>query len=230
MNYSKLFITLALGCFLGACGKLEGTLKVNDAFEVYQKKGAITVVEGAYDAKVSVSGSSTKMSIKGGPQKISTSFKLPKLEQFKNLWRNDELNLKGDQIGQPFNVKIVLTNEVTDGGTTRGTESCVYDTREIREYICRDERVVSGSREVCKEKDGRQVCHTEYEYRNERVCGYETRTITIYGERNYEGYTSYEKRGGTVTLSQGGGVVARMFDKGASRSGFNRTYTGSCQR
>jgi hypothetical protein len=215
MNMKSLMIAaLVLGTV--GCKRMSGTMQITDDVTINTKKGAVTLGEGNYATTVSASSSSTKVKLKGNGG--SYTVKLPAIPELQNKWGEGRIYLKGSQIGQPFDVAINLdVSTGADSGTISRTESCVYDTRTYQDWVCRP-----GHDTVC-DRDGE--CHTI----PSQDCGWETRTETIYGDQEVEGYYSTTRRSAELRFVRAR-VVGRLVDNSQSKSRFNVTYTGPCRR
>lgn len=216
---------------LAACGKrLEGSMQISSNLTVNTKKGQIQIPSGTY--KTVVKATASKATVEMQTQARKVSFSLPAIQELQDKWGQGRVYIRGEQIGQNFDIDLDLDVSSSRSGSRISYESCVYDTRSYQEWVCRDVR--REGRERCYQKPGtdgneRSDFRCEREYYYERQCGYETRTEIIYGQREVEGYYETLRRTGTLKLIRGGSTVGRLIDGNQTSTNFVRTYTGSCR-
>lgn len=125
-----------------ACVNPSGNVVVKKAsqFErktIFGKKKKFTVKPGTYKAKL-VMTSSKKAKLKITGVKHNIKLKIPsRIEQ------NGTTHLSAHQIGQPFDVKIVVDTDWSEGPEQRETEDCT----------------VTKTKKFCERIDGQRVCH-----------------------------------------------------------------------
>jgi len=137
---SLLLIVIAL---VGtACVNPKGQVTVNypTQFErksFFGKTKKFTVQPGVYSAKLKLT-SKKKAKLKISGVKHSVAFKIPG-----SIDQNGETIFLAHEIGQPFNVKILVDTELSEGPEQRTTEDCT----------------VTINRKVCEIVDGHRKCH-----------------------------------------------------------------------
>jgi len=217
---------------LAACGKrLEGSMQISNNLTVNTKKGQVQIPSGTYQTVVKASASKATIEMQTYARKVS--FTLPAIHELKEKWGEGRVYIRGEQIGQNFDVDLNLDVTSSQSDSQISYESCVYDTRTYQEWVCRD--VLRQGRERCYQKPGtngdeRSDFHCERDTYYDRVCGYETRTENIYGQREVEGYYLTLRRTGTLKLIRGGSTVGRLVDGNQTSTSFVRTDTGRCRR
>jgi len=139
----KMMMLLALLLLSVSCVDLNGTLQVNEAFNVKKKSGflnlqrkVVTVLPGQYTAKL-VSKSSKKLNLvlKGG---ALGEINIPiKSHDNLNIPRNGQLYIEGKNVGQPFNVSGTINTTFNHYGYTNEIVKCQIDLKEKRcEKVC----------------------------------------------------------------------------------------------
>jgi hypothetical protein len=166
----KMMLLMSVLLLSVSCVELNGTLQVNQAFNVKIKSGflnlkrkTITIAPGAYRAELTAkSGKNVTLELKGGslgnisiPVKSDSSLNIPSDGQF---------HIEASKIEQPFHISGVMNTEVDHYGYANEVVRCEIQKIERRcdkvckineakietcDVVCRDVSVaISGLKEV----------------------------------------------------------------------------------
>ena len=215
----KLGRSLLLACLgLAACGELSGTITLQRAMNVVDKKGKTQqLANGTYRAEFEYKEDKREIKLKvkdaiQGKKDLEMKIIVPATTEIPR--NNGSVVLKGNEIGQPFDLHGELNTDVSETSPTRGVESCTYTERE---YVCR---------RVCEERIGRDGkkytdCH--------RACDYEY--VTKYGQKDVEYHYV------TTTVSLMADLLETQSQENVGKLNVDRTdsrqvydYVGPCLR
>jgi hypothetical protein len=203
---SLLLIVIAL---VGtACVNPKGQVTINypTQFErktIFGNTKTFTIQPGIYSAKLKMT-SKNKAKLKISGVKHPVSFKVPG-----SIDQNGETVFLAHELGQPFNVKILVDTELSEGPEQRTTEDC---TVTIRTNVC---EIVDGHRTchlVTKEVDGKKrvIFKMDYTDRDVEVTMWNPATHMVH--LSFKGHDRDSKKR-VLHSSQCHPVVRRMVKK-----------------
>lgn len=129
---------LTFGILFAACdNSVDGQLQVRAPFTMIDKNGTEFTVSS--DRKINVDPENVgdigdekvKLKLKdddGKDRKVTLE-----VPSSQSIPQNGTLFLKGEDVGQPFDLLTDVSTETVDGPQTHGYESCTYQTQE---YVC----------------------------------------------------------------------------------------------
>lgn len=181
MKLGKTLLLAALG--LAACGELSGTITLQRAMNVVDKKGKTQqIMAGSYKAEFKYKEDKRQIELEmkdatANQKDVEMKIIIP---AGTNIPRdNGMISLKGNEIGQPFDLNGELRTDVDTSSTTHTYESCTYTERE---RVCRRVCTERIGRDGKKFQDCGRVCDWEYVTRTgsqEVEYHYVTTTVTL---------------------------------------------------
>lgn len=175
--------TLIACLSLTACNELSGTISLNKALDVVDKKGkTVAVSNGSHRAEFEYDQDKRliELEIKDavqGKKDVEMKILIPAGTEIPR--GSGRIELLGSQVGQNFDLQGELNTDVRESQRESGYEQCSYQDYE---YVCRPVCRDYTGRDGRRHRDCRRECGHEYvtKYGSQRVeFHYVTTTVSV---------------------------------------------------